>query len=163
MRRCIQITSEQCGRLRRGKWWNHLATRPWPVWASSRWQASSLYRSLKAVSQPWPLLCGWHTWRRTAPTRGNAPAAKTEDGIKGITEEFIVCLARVVKDAQQEEKCCYHCSSLNHFIRDCPLVAASRTDSHLNQKEGMVPKKGAQASQRKASTLRVPQDGAPKA
>ena len=38
------------------------------------------------------------------------------NGIKGITEEFIVSLARAVKDAQQEEKCCYHCSSLEHFI-----------------------------------------------
>ena len=33
---------------------------------------------------------------------------------------------------KREEKCCYHCSSLNHFIHDCPLVNASRTDSHLN-------------------------------
>ena len=40
------------------------------------------------------------------------------DGIKGMTEEFMVCLARAVKDAQQEEKCCYHCSSLEHFIHD---------------------------------------------
>ena len=38
------------------------------------------------------------------------------DGIKGVTEEFIVHLARAVKDAQQEEKHCYHCSSLDHFI-----------------------------------------------
>ena len=32
--------------------------------------------------------------------------AESEDpnGIKGITKEFIVCLARAVKDAQQEEK-----------------------------------------------------------
>ena len=33
-----------------------------------------------------------------------------------VTEEFIVCLTRAVKDAQQEEKHCYHCSSLKHFI-----------------------------------------------
>ena len=59
---------------------------------------------------------------------------KSEDpnGIEGVTEEFIVCLARAVKDAQQEEKCCYHCSSLEHFICKCPLVRASRVDSHLN-------------------------------
>ena len=69
--------------------------------------------------------------------------SKDPDGIKGITEEFIVHLARAVKDVQQEEKCCYHCSSQDHFIQDCLLVAASRTDSNLNQKEGMVPKKGA--------------------
>ena len=65
------------------------------------------------------------------------------DGIKGITKGFIVHLARAVKDTQQEEKHCYHSSSLDHFICDCPLVAGSRTDLHLNQKEGMAPKKGA--------------------
>ena len=85
------------------------------------------------------------------------------DGIKGVTEEFIVHLARAVKDAQQEEKCCYHCSSLGHFIPDCPLVVASRTNSHLNQKEGMAMKKGTQALQAKATLPKVPQDGTPKA
>ena len=58
--------------------------------------------------------------------------SKDPDGIKGVTEEFIVCLAIAVKGAQQEEKCCYHCSSLDHFIHDWPLVAGSRTDLHLN-------------------------------
>ena len=28
--------------------------------------------------------------------------------IEGVTEEFMVCLARAVKDAQADEKCCYH-------------------------------------------------------
>ena len=34
-------------------------------------------------------------------------------GIKGVMEEFMVCLARAVKDAQADEKCCYHCSMQN--------------------------------------------------
>ena len=38
------------------------------------------------------------------------------DSIEGVTEEFMVCLVRAAKDAQKEEKCCYHCSSLDHFI-----------------------------------------------
>ena len=37
------------------------------------------------------------------------------DGIGGVTEEFMVHLTRAIKDAQVEEKCCYHCSSLEHF------------------------------------------------
>ena len=69
------------------------------------------------------------------------------NGIEGVTKEFIVHLARAVKDAQQEEKHCYHCSSPEHFIRDCLLVKASRMDSHLNWKEGTAPKKGAWAPQ----------------
>ena len=64
------------------------------------------------------------------------------DGIDGMTEEFIMHLARAVKEAQQEEKCCYHCNSSEHFIHDCLLVKTSRTDPHVNQKEGTVPKKG---------------------
>ena len=67
------------------------------------------------------------------------------DGIKGVTEEFMVCLARAMKDTQKEEKCCYHCSSLDHIIHDCPLVKASRTNSHLSHKEGKAPKKRAWA------------------
>ena len=48
-------------------------------------------------------------------------------GIECMTEEFIVHLAKAAKEAQQDEKCCYHCSSLEHFIFECPLVKASRT------------------------------------
>ena len=51
---------------------------------------------------------------------------KDPDGIEGITKKFIVCLTRVVKDAHQAGKHCYHCGSLNHFINDSPLVAASK-------------------------------------
>ena len=61
---------------------------------------------------------------------------------EGITEEFIVCLARAVKDAQQMELC-YHCDSPDHFIHDCPWLAGMKADVSLNQKEGMVLRKGA--------------------
>ena len=54
------------------------------------------------------------------------------DGTKGVAEGFIVCLAMAVKEAQQDEKCCYHCSSPEHFIHECPLVKASRMSTHLN-------------------------------
>ena len=42
--------------------------------------------------------------------------------IEGVTEEFMVCLARAVKDAQADKKHCYHCSSPDHFIHNCLLV-----------------------------------------
>ena len=84
------------------------------------------------------------------------------DGIAGIMEEFMVCLVKAMKDTQKEEEHCYHCSSLDHFIHDCPLVKASRTDSYLNHKEGMAPKKGVQIPQMKATMLMMPPEGAPK-
>ena len=86
------------------------------------------------------------------------------DGIKGMTEEFIVCLARVVKDAQQTEKCCYYCDSPDHFIHDCPWLVGMKADVPLNQKEGIVPGKGGQDPQVKMmAMLKVPQDRMPKA
>ena len=63
--------------------------------------------------------------------------------IEGVTEEFIVCLARAVKDAQADEKCCYHCSSPEHFIHNCLLIKTSREKKQLNSKEGMASMKGA--------------------
>ena len=57
------------------------------------------------------------------------------DGIKGVTEEFMVQLARAVKDAQTDERCCYHCSSPEHFIRNCPLMKTARDKKQLNRKE----------------------------
>ena len=42
---------------------------------------------------------------------GEEPESDDPDGIKGETEEFMVWLAREVKDAQMDERHCYHCSS----------------------------------------------------
>ena len=85
------------------------------------------------------------------------------DGLDGMTEEFMVCLTRAVKDAQQEEKCCYQYSRPDHFIMDCPLVKLARREPNINCKEGMVPKKGAQTPLGKATPPKVPQDGIPMA
>ena len=83
--------------------------------------------------------------------------------IEGVTEEFMVHLARAVKDAQADEKCCYHCSSLEHFICNCPLVKTSREKKQLNAKEGMASMKGAQTPPTMTSTAKRPQTEAPKA
>ena len=88
--------------------------------------------------------------------------SEDSDGIEGVMEEFMVYLARAMKDAQMEEKCCYHCSSLNHFIHDCPLVKTLRMDSNSNHKEGTAPKKGAWAPQMKATMPMMPLEGGPK-
>ena len=63
-------------------------------------------------------------------------------GIEGATKEFMVHLARAVKDAQVEEKHCYHCSSPQHFIHNCLLMKTLRENSQLNGKEGSASKKG---------------------
>ena len=55
----------------------------------------------------------------------------------------MVHLARAVKDAQTEEKHCYHCSSPEHFICNCPLMKTLREKQQLSGKEGMALKKGA--------------------
>ena len=84
---------------------------------------------------------------------------KDPDSIDGVTEDFMVHLVRAVKDAQVDEKCCYHCGSLDHFICNCLLVRSSRANMQLNCKEGMVPKKGAWTPQMKVTMPKTPPEG----
>ena len=84
-------------------------------------------------------------------------------GIKGVTEEFMVCLVKTVKDAQADEKHCHHCSSLEHFICNCPLVKTSKEKKQLNGKEGMASTKGAQTPPTTTNTMKIPKMEALKA
>ena len=83
--------------------------------------------------------------------------------IEGVTEEFMVHLARAVKDAQAEEKCCYHCSSPEHFIHNCLLIKTLRENTQLNGKEGTALKKGAWTPLATVNTLKNLQTEVPKA
>ena len=91
------------------------------------------------------------------------PESNDPVGIKGVTEEFMVRLARAVKDAQVDEKCCYHCSSPEHFICNCPLMKATRVKKQLNGKEGMAMVKGAQTPLKPANAVKSPQQEAQEA
>ena len=82
--------------------------------------------------------------------------------IAGVTEEFMVQLARAVKDAQSDEKCCYLCSNPKHFIHNCPLMKTSRHKKQLNGKEGTALMKGTQTPPT-TSAMRSPQKEAPEA
>ena len=75
---------------------------------------------------------------------GNDEDQESDDPgrIDGVTEEFMVHLARAVKDSQADEKHCYHCSSPEHFIHNCPLVKTSREKRQLNGKEETALTKG---------------------
>ena len=75
------------------------------------------------------------------------PESDDPGGIEGVTEEFMVRLDRAVKDAQVDEKRCYHCSSLDHFVHNCLLMKATRDKKQLNGKEGMEMVKGALQNQ----------------
>ena len=137
-----KIISMQHKRLRRKRQWNHIVARMHD--STSKPKVMSFFHLWKLKgTQPTmsPAVQVAHLEEESTDKEEGAES-KDSNGIKGITEEFIVHLARAVKDAQQEEKHCYHCSSLEHFIRDCPLVKASKMDLHLNQKEGMAPWKG---------------------
>ena len=85
------------------------------------------------------------------------------DGIEGVTEELMVQLARAVKDAQTDEKCCYHCSSPEHFIHNCPLMKSARDKKQLNRKEGTVTAKGARTPPKAANAVKSPQKEAQEA
>ena len=88
---------------------------------------------------------------------GEEPESNNPDGIKGVTEEFMVQLARAVKDAQMGERCCCHCSSPEHFIRNCPLMKTARDKKQLNGKEGTVMAKGAQTPPKAVNSIKSPQ------
>ena len=85
------------------------------------------------------------------------------NGIEGVTEEFMVQLARAVKDAQMDEWCCYHCSSPKRFIRNCLLMNTARDKKQLNGKEGMVMMKGAQTPLKAANAIKSPKKEAQEA
>ena len=85
------------------------------------------------------------------------------DGIEGVTEKFMVQLARAVKDAQMDERCCYHCSSPEHFIRNCPLMKTARDKKQFNGKEGMAMAKGAQTPPKAVNAIKSPQKEAQEA
>ena len=88
---------------------------------------------------------------------GEEPESDDSDGIKEVTEEFMVWLARAVKDAQTDEKHCYHCSSPEHFICNCLLMKTARDKKQLNGKEGMVTMKGAWTPPKATSDIKRPQ------
>ena len=79
------------------------------------------------------------------------------DGIDGVTEEFMVWLARAVKDTQMDKRHCYHCSSPEHFIHNCPLMKTARDKKQLNRKERMVMVRGVQTPPKAANTVKSPQ------
>ena len=83
---------------------------------------------------------------------------------RGVMDEFIVYLARAVKDTQKDEKQCYHCSSTDNFICKCLLVKASRSATQFKPKGGdSAQEKEAWTPQTKATKPKVPQKGIPKA
>ena len=82
------------------------------------------------------------------------------DGIEGVTKEFMVWLARAVKDAQTDEKRSYHCSSPEHFIRNCPLMKTVRDKKQLNGKEETAMVKGAWSPPKATNATKSPQQEA---
>ena len=88
---------------------------------------------------------------------GEEQESDDPDGIEGVTEEFMVRVARAVKDTQTDEKCCYHCSSPEHFIRNCPLMKTARDKKQLNGKEGTATMKGTWTPPKARSAVKSPQ------
>ena len=81
-------------------------------------QATSFFPLQKPKgNQPTPKAPDVHLAHLEEEDAGNKEDKESNDpsGNEGVTEEFMVCLARAVKDTQMEEKCCYHCSSPEHI------------------------------------------------
>ena len=91
------------------------------------------------------------------------PESDDPDGIEGVTDEFMVQLARAVKDTKMDQKHCYHCSSPKHFICNCLLMKATRDKKQLNGKEGTAMVKGAWTPPKSADTAKSPHQEAQEA
>ena len=107
-----------------------------------------------------PAICLAHLEEEDADD-GKDPESDDPGGIEGVMEEFMVQLARAVKDTQADEKHCYHCSSPEHFICNCLLVKTSRDKQQLNGKEEMASMKGNQTPPTMMSTMKSPRTEAP--
>ena len=97
------------------------------------------------------------------PKGGEEEENEDPGSINRVTEEFMVHLAWTMKDAQVEEKHCYHCNNPKHFSHDCPLVRASREKMQLNCKEGTALSKETWTPQVKMIMPKDPQEEVPKA
>ena len=126
--------------------------------------ASSPWGNLRVTSHFWkkPAIHFMHLDKEEADN-GKGPESNDPGGIEGVTEEFMVQLARAVKDIQGEEKCCYLCSSPKHFIHNWLLMKTAREKKQLNGKEGMALMKGAWTPLTTTSATKSPQKEAPEA
>ena len=79
---------------------------------------------------------------------------KDTDGLDGITEEFMVCLTRAVKIAQQEEKCCYHCSQPRSFPKGLSFGAIDHRGTKFKPQRGDSAKEGSPDPSRKGDSTR---------
>ena len=132
----------------------------------SKLRATSFFplRKLKG-SQPFtkkPAIC-LAQFEEEGTEDGEDLESDNPDGINGVNEEFMVWLARAVKDAQMDEKCCYHCSSPEHFICNCPLMKTAKDKKQLNGKEGTAMVKGAWTPPKSANVAKSPQQEAQEA
>ena len=114
-------------------------------------------RKLKS-SQPFPKKPTIHLVQLEEEDANNGEELESDDpdGIEGVTEEFMVRLARAVNYAQMDERHCYHCSSPEHFICNCPLMKTARDKKQLNGKEGMETVKGAWTPTKAANAIKSP-------
>ena len=142
------IKLSQGSRIQTGRWVHQnqgpLASFPWGNW---RVISHSLKKPAIQLAQ----------LEEEDADDGGDPKSDDPDRIEGVTEEFMVQLARVVKDTQMDEKHCYHCSSPEHFIHNCPLMKTTRDKKQSNRKEGMAMTKGARAPLTTVSAIKSPQ------
>ena len=125
--------------------------------------ASSLWGNLRATSHFWKICCPLSTFGGRGCKDSEDPESDDPGGIEGVTKEFMVQLAKAVKDAQADEKQCYHCNSPEHFTCNWPFVKISRDKKQLNGKEGTASMKGAWTPPITMSAANSPKTEAPEA
>ena len=98
-----------------------------PSFLDERWKAPSPLR---------PLQDRCCTWKSMALTKKKVPRVMTPMEFRAWQRSLWCVWPRLWRKINRNEKHCYHHSSPEHSIHECPLVKASRTATHFNWKRG---------------------------
>ena len=117
-----------------------------------------LLRKLKG-NQPIPKMSVMHLAQLEEETGGDEDQESDDaGGIESVMEEFMVHLARAIKDTQVDEKHCYHCSSPEQFIHNCPLIKNFQEKETVEQQAGDSDKEGSPDHSNNIQCIEEPPD-----
>ena len=162
----FQLPSSHKGGRKGKNLWSYLEihrARQWIMLLNQKALVSSLCRSSKATNWylKW-LPCHLAHLKEEGTKRDKEVESEDPDNINRATEEFMVCLMRAVKDPQLVEKCCYHCSSNDHFNLQVSTSEGLKGQCSVKLQGGDSIKEGSLDPLMKVAMSKNPQEEVPK-
>ena len=107
------------------------------------------------------LLCTLHTWKRGECQEGWWSGKERSQWYRWGHGGNSWCTLQGLWTMPKWKRNTYHCSSLEHFICDCPLVKASQTNMHSNCLGGDCTKEGSLGPSGESDHAQNPPGGGP--